>query len=254
MLLKGLLTLFFSLSFASFGETEELTLPRLGSPVVDQAHLFSRSVVNYVESELHRLLQQGGPQIQILTVESTEGLSIEQYSIKIMEHEKIGNEKRDDGLLFLISAKDRKMRIEVGQGLEGSLPDVNAKRIISDIIKPFFRKGDMDGGLIQGLMTITSQVAPEFSWTPINGQLNSKKSNKRPTELKDSLLILIFIILYLIFSGIFRGRGRGFRRDPFSNWGGGGWGSGKGWGGGSGSGSWGGGGGGFSGGGASGDW
>jgi uncharacterized protein len=220
------------------GETNR---PRLSSPVVDLAHIFDQTTIRYVESELHRLQNQGGPQIQVLTVESLDGESIEQYTIQIMEQEKTGNANEDDGLLFLISKVDRKMRIEVGQGLEGALPDVNAKRIIEDSIKPLFRQGQMDQGLVVGLKTITSQVAPQFVWSQGTTVHNRRStSNKR---IPDVASVILFIVFFL-FSFFFRRRGGFFGHGPNINtnsWTGGGRG-------------WGGGGGGFSGGGASGDW
>jgi uncharacterized protein len=225
----------------------EVSLPRLASPVVDNVHLFSDKVIAFVETELYRLRQGGGPQIQVLSIESLDGANIEQYSIKIMDQEKIGDETKDDGLLFIISKSDKKMRIEVGQGLEGSLPDVNAKRIIDDIIKPYFRQGDMNAGLIQGLLAITSQVAPDFKWSQNLGYKHTNKGNR--TKTKDISLVIIIIFIYLFISIFSRRRSSHF-------FGGSGWGGGPfiGGGRGGGGGSWGGGGGGFSGGGASGDW
>jgi uncharacterized protein len=230
-------------------QSAEANLPHLTSPVVDNAHFFSQNAISYVEGELYRLRQEGGPQIQVLSIESLDGESIEQYTIKLMEQEKIGDTKKDDGLLFIISKGDKKMRIEVGQGLEGDLPDVNAKRIIADIIKPYFRQGEVNQGLIQGLVAITSQVAPEFKWSQNVGYQQTRSSHSKKS--KDLSSIIFIVILYIIISIFSRRRGLPFigGSGGRGGFGGGGFGGSS-----RGGGGWGGGGGGFSGGGASGDW
>jgi uncharacterized protein len=248
-IMNSKLKMIFFLLFLSFNVgADQTTLPQLNSPIVDNVHFFSQNVIRFAEQELYRLQKEGGPQIQVLSIESLDGENVEQYTIKLMDQEKIGDEKKDDGLLFLISKNDKKMRIEVGQGLEGSLPDVNAKRIIDDIIKPYFRQGQMNEGLIQGLVAITSQVAPEFKWA-LDGSY--QKSRSPQTKKSKDIFSVLFVILLYIFISIFsRGRGPSFfgggGRGPFIGGGGrGGFGGGGGWSGG---------GGGFSGGGASGDW
>lgn len=234
--------------FSYLSLAAEPNLPHFKSPILDAAHFFDASTVRFVENELFRLRDQGGPQIQVFTVESLDGENIEQYAIKLMEQEQIGDSKKDDGLLFIISKADRKMRLEVGQGLEGSLPDVNAKRIIEDVIKPYFRQGDMNRGLIIGLQTITSQVAPDFKWSQ-DLPMPKKRKMVSSQKVSDALGVVFFIIIYILYSVFFR-RGRSsLLGGPFI--GGNSYGSGRGWGS---SGGWGGGGGGFSGGGASGDW
>lgn len=251
-IIRRLLSALFALMFISLndGWAAESNYPHLISPVVDNAHFFSQKVINFVEQELYRLRQEGGPQIQVLSIESLEGQNIEQYAIKLMDQEKIGDKKKDDGLLFIISKGDKKMRIEIGQGLEGTLPDVNAKRIIEDIIKPYFRQGQMNQGLIEGLVTITSQVAPDFKWS--QDIAHQKIGNSHTKKSKDISIIIIIIVAYVIISLFSRRRGPSFFNG--GGWGGGPFISGGRGGFSGGSGGWSGGGGGFSGGGASGDW
>ena len=83
----------------------------------------------------------------MLIVPTTQPEDIAQYSIRVVEKWKIGREKVDDGVLVLIAKDDRKLRIEVGYGLEGAIPDLYAKRIISEVISPKFKQGDFYGGL-----------------------------------------------------------------------------------------------------------
>ena len=85
---------------------------------------------------------------------TTEPEAIEQYSIRVADAWKLGREKSDDGVLLLVALQDRALRIEVGYGLEGALPDITAKRIISDTITPLFRQGDIYGGVSAGLQQI----------------------------------------------------------------------------------------------------
>src|ERR1019366_3413833 len=92
-----------------------------------------------------------GSQVAVLIVPTTEPESIEQYSIRVAEAWKIGRKKIDDGALLLVAKNDRKLRIEVGYGLEGALNDATAKRIIDEIITPRFRSGDFAGGISAGV-------------------------------------------------------------------------------------------------------
>jgi uncharacterized protein len=226
----------------------DFTVPPLSGPVVDQAGVLSAQAVDSLERALRALHDQGGSQINVLTVPSLEGLEIEQASIKVVDAWKLGGRKVDNGVLFFIAPKERKMRIEVGQGLEGQLTDVDSKRIIEDAVKPLYRSGDYSSGTIVGVYQIARKTDPNVDLTPyLEGSVRRTKQTGSSGLPIRPIFIFLFLILFLLF-------GRGGRR----RFGGGGmfYGGGGGWGGGSGGGgsSWGGGGGGFSGGGASGDW
>src|SRR5690606_14236251 len=94
-----------------------------------------------------RSLQAGGPQMAFLIVPSLEGEAIEDYSMRVAETWKLGSKERDDGLLFVVSVGDRAVRIEVGGGIEGALTDVQAGRIIREIVVPAFRREAYGEGL-----------------------------------------------------------------------------------------------------------
>jgi uncharacterized protein len=192
---------------------------------------------------------KGGPQIQVLTVVNLQGLPIEEATIRVADAWTLGDKDKDNGILFLVSKEERKMRIEVGQGLEGDLPDVIAKRIISRVVTPLFKSGQMDRGLTEGVTAILSYIAPQFlegREAPSHEQIESQG---RGSNL--SFLFIIGLFLLISFLRILMGRG-GFASSGYHR--GGGYIGGGGFGGGRSSGGWSGGGGGFSGGGASGDW
>ena len=236
-------------------------MPSLTGPVVDEAGIIDSRTAQVLENGIRGLATSGGTQIQVLTVPSLGGLEIEQASIKVTDAWKLGGAKTDNGVLLLIAPNERKVRIEVGQGLEGSLTDAFSNRIIRDTITPAFRKGDFSGGILQGVSEIISKTDPTVDQRSLFGE-RQERAVSRGGRSSSSLWIKIFFgILLLMF--IFGGRGGG-RRSRVSPWAagglgyalgrssGGGWGGGGGFGGGGGG--WGGGGGGFSGGGASGGW
>ncbi len=201
-------------------------VPPLYNPVVDQAGILSSEV----ESKLNGLLKSvKNFQMAILTVESLEDESLEGYSIKVADTWKLGTKEKDNGLLLLVSVADRKMRLEVGQGLEGDIPDAMAGRII-DGMKPYFKASDYNRGILFAVSTVFNRLGAESG---------IKVSRKRESQggFFPIIMFILFIFLFrrnpllglLILSGSGRRGGGGF--GGFS-----------------------GGGGGFSGGGASGSW
>ncbi len=229
---KLLLLILFSLSFTS----QALEVPPLRQPVTDLAGIIDQNSLYTLNSVLYKLHQSNIAQIAVLTIPSLEDESLEGYSIKVVDQWKLGSKEEDKGLLFLVAKKERKVRIEVGQGLEGLITDLYTKRVI-DQMTPFFKKGQFGQGLKLGLGSVLQKLDVK------NKDLGSTKT-VRPQKKKSSWLSLIFFI-FIIFL---------FRKNPlllFLMLSGGG---GRRGGGGFGGGGFGGGGGGFSGGGASGDW
>ena len=125
---------------------------------MDEAGLLSRAAVTEIEQTLYAIKQKNGPQIQVFVTSSLQGEAIETVAIQIFDQWKLGDVKKDDGLLFLIAPAEKKLRIEVGQGLEGDIPDVIAKRIISDIVSPFFKRGEYDFGVVQGVAALQTYL------------------------------------------------------------------------------------------------
>jgi uncharacterized protein len=211
--------------------------------VVDQANVVNARDRHVLDELIRRIYEASHVQLQVLTVPSLEGEAIEQASIQVTDKWKLGIKGEDKGVLLFVAPNDHKVRIEVGQGLEGDLPDLIAHRIIVEAIAPKFRTGDISGGILLGVETIASIVAPDAG---LGVPLHKKRTINEGAA--KAVMFFLFVIVMLI-SSIFNRR-RGFYGGGF---GGGGLGGG-GFGGGGGSGGWSGGGGGFSGGGASGDW
>lgn len=126
-------------------------VPALTTRVTDLAGLLTTGERHQLEATLERFEAQKGSQVAVLIIDSTAPETIEQYSIRVAESWKLGRPGVDDGALLVIAKNDRAMRIEVGYGLEGVLPDAIAKRIVSEIIVPAFREGDFAGGIQAGV-------------------------------------------------------------------------------------------------------
>jgi len=242
------------------GARAEVPVPALTGPVVDRAGLLDARWAGRLEtlSRAARAREGGqGPQLQYLIVRTTDGESIEEFSMRVAEAWKIGTRGKDNGVLVVVAKDDRKVRIEVGGGIEGGLTDAQAGRIIRSTIAPAFREGRFGEGLYAAGQQILGALGalPEGAAAP-----RREAPREVPIPVVGALigflmalgapaifLLVAFVVLARVL-GAFRGRGR--RRGPWDHWGGFG---GGGFGGGGGGG-WSGGGGGFSGGGASGSW
>jgi len=150
---------FFLTSQLAFAEL--VAIPELSSRVTDLTQTLSQAEQAQLEQKLAAFEAKKGSQIALLIVPTTQPEDIAQYAIRVVEKWKIGREKVDDGVLVLIAKEDRKLRIEVGYGLEGAIPDLYAKRIISEVISPQFKQGDFYGGLDAGIDKIIGLVDGE---------------------------------------------------------------------------------------------
>lgn len=139
-----------------------LDVPKLQSYVNDYANMISPSAKAELEKELRAFEQTDSTQIVILTVPSLEGEVIEDFGIKVAESWKIGQTGKDNGIIFVVAKQERKMRIEVGRGLEGKLTDLMSGRIIDLVVKPRFKRGDFDGGFIAGVSSLIDAARGEF--------------------------------------------------------------------------------------------
>lgn len=257
-------------------------VPTLKSPVTDLSGTLSPAEISALERKLLAFESQRGSQIAILIVPSTAPETIDQYSIRVVDHNKIGRKSVDDGVLILLAMQEAQLRIEVGRGLEGAIPDVAAGRIRREIMNPQFRAGKFYAGLNAGVDTLMrlidgEQLPPPRSFETegggadgrlpiflvvavvISGVLRSMLGRFLGSAASGGLAGLIFwfiagsiftallLMVAVFFFSLFAGAGG--RRFGGGGFGGGGFGGGFGGGGG-----WSGGGGGFSGGGSSGSW
>ncbi len=239
-----------------------IEVPKLTQRVTDLAGILTAEQINALEYKLARFEDETTNQIAVLIIPSLEGEDLEDFSIRVVEKNKLGQAGKDNGVLFLIAVQDRKMRLEVGYGLEGALPDAVCDQILRNIVRPKFRQGDYYGGIDAGIDAIISATKGEFKADP-----REKTGTKVGTIL--ALIIIGFVLLaffgsiissvrhYSVHSGghdstllwlWLLGSMSERRRGGGGYWGG--WSSGGGFGGGG----WSGGGGSFGGGGASSSW
>ena len=281
------------LSVATLVPAQQLVpVPALSSPVTDLTGTLTPDQVAALDAKLRAFEQAKGSQIAVLIVATTEPEAIEQYALRVAEAWKLGRKGVDDGALLLVALQDRKVRIEVGYGLEGALPDAIANRIIDEDVVPQFRRGDFHGGIATAVDRMMRVVDGE----PLPAPASRSPAQDIPglSGLLPFLFILAFVggsifrrmfgrvggalatggvvggltwlligilglafgagVLAFIFA-LLGGFGGGGGNGWYSRRHGGGWGHPGGFGGGfGGGGGWSGGGGGFGGGGASGSW
>ncbi|TCV83514.1 uncharacterized protein EDE11_10971 [Methylomonas methanica] len=155
----------------------EQAVPSLEQRVTDMTATLSAQQRTALEQRLQAFEQQKGSQIAVLIVASTQPEDIAQYAIRVVEKWRLGRKGVDDGILLLLAKDDRTTRIEVGYGLEGVVPDVLAKRIIDDIMIPYFRQGDYAKGINAGVDSLIGLIQGEPLPAPaapraIDGPLN----------------------------------------------------------------------------------
>ncbi len=272
----------FVLLSGSVGVRADVPVPALKARVTDLTGTITTTQRDALERELRVFEKRKGSQIAVLVVPTTQPETIEQYSIRVAEAWKLGRKGVDDGALLLVAKNDRALRIEVGYGLEGVIPDAVAKRVISEIIVPYFQQGDFYGGIHAGVSRLERLVdgealppsqARDNSWAGLHnllpfafiaaivggGLLRALFGRLVGAALAGGVVGLVFwlivgslfasligavaVFLFVIMAGLRVGPG------SYGGWAGGGWSGGGGFGGG-----FSGGGGGFGGGGASGSW
>jgi uncharacterized protein len=139
----------------------DVAVPPLTGRVVDLTGTLSGGAVNRIESELAALEATKGSQIAVLIVPTTQPEEIEQYGIRVADQWKLGRKGVDDGAILIVAKDDRRVRIEVGRGLEGALPDAIANRIVDEAIAPRFKLADYDGGVEAGVEKMIAVVNGE---------------------------------------------------------------------------------------------
>ncbi len=157
------------------------TVPALKARVTDLTGTLTAAQQATLEEKLSSFEARKGAQLAVLIVPTTEPEDIEQYSIRVVDQWKLGREASDDGALLLVAKNDRRMRIEVGQGLEGALNDATSRRIIADTITPLFRQGDFFGGINAGLDRMIRVIEgealrPSFHWSTTRMEYSAMSS------------------------------------------------------------------------------
>jgi uncharacterized protein len=189
----ALAALLFSASI-SIAYPAEVAVPPLRSHVTDLTSTLSAADNARLEQELGGFEVRKGSQIAVLIVPTTQPETIEQYSIRVTDTWKLGRKGVDDGVLLLVAKRDRAVRIEVGYGLEGILPDATAKRIVDQVIVPRFRQEDFAGGIEAGIASIMGVIQGE-SLPPVSAHGGGASGDR---GMSPDLIFPLFIA-FLVF-------------------------------------------------------
>jgi len=171
-------------------------VPMLSGRVVDNAELISPAARERISTALKAHEAKTTNQVAVLTIPTLGEENIEQYAIKVFETWKLGRKDKDNGVLLIVVPKERKIRIEVGRGLEGTLPDVNASRIIRNVIAPSFKANQFDKGVEDGVAAIVSQLEGNASDNP---DAKDAVADSNSSGFKDPNLSLGERILFGVF-------------------------------------------------------
>ena len=224
------------------------TFPPLTGRVVDNAHVLSAGTKADLTAKLAALEQKTGDQVVVVTLPSLQGYEIEDYGYQLGRAWGIGQKGKNTGALLIVAPGERKVRIEVGYGLEGVLTDALTSVILQQAVLPKFRAGDVEGGVVAGADAIVSQLGLDPATAQAKAQAAAQQPAAPPIHIP---VIFIIIVVFVLFRILFRGGGLlglapllfmgggGYRGgDTFGGGGGGFSGGGGSYGGGGSSGSW----------------
>ena len=194
-MLRWLAALCFALLPLLGWSANEVVLPPLTERVTDLTGTLSTADRASLTASLTALEKEKGAQITIVMLPTTQPEPIEQFGIRLAEAWKIGRKGVDDGVIVIVAKNDRKMRIEVGYGLEGAIPDAIAKRIVAEQMAPRFREGDFAGGLRATIATLDKVIRGEALPAPVAPAAQSG------TDPGDALM---FLLIVLFMGGVIR--------------------------------------------------
>ncbi|RKD32732.1 TPM domain-containing protein [Thermohalobacter berrensis] len=203
----------------SYVIADDLNLPQPSREfyVYDEANILDETVENYIVETNESLHSKTGAQIVVATVNSLQNRSIEEYANRLFRYWEIGSKEKNNGILFLIAPTENKMRIEIGYGLEGAIPDGKAGEIRDKMIIPYFKKGNYNKGTLEGFKALVKEVKIEYNidsnsnehkrfiFEP-NNEHSPQKSKEGIANLFDSvkkIIIIIGIIIFLIIDFTF---------------------------------------------------
>ncbi|NUO77571.1 MAG: YgcG family protein, partial [Lysobacter sp.] len=183
-------------------------IPALDSPVIDTTGTLDAASRQSLEAQAIALQQRKGSQLQVLVVPTTQPEDIAQYAVRAFEQWKIGRKGVDDGVLLVVAKEDRRVRIEVGYGLEGAIPDATASRVIQEYLVPHFRSGDYAGGIGAASTALTKLIDGE----PLPAPMADNRGDSGGGG-GESFLIALFVafVVAQVARGIFNGAPRPLR-------------------------------------------
>ncbi|MEE9367696.1 MAG: TPM domain-containing protein [Pontiella sp.] len=178
--------------------------PRYGFAVNDFANVIPAAQERKIESIIDELEQKTGAEIAVVTVPSLDGGEIDDFTNRLFGKWGIGQKGKDNGLMFLAAMQDRKMRIEVGYGLEGAIPDSKAGRIRRDVITPYFKSGNPGEGILAGVAILSQEIAKEYNveltGTATQYRYNSASQNRGEGRKRNPILTILFGLCFVIFA------------------------------------------------------
>ena len=249
MRLKTVLGLFLLLAVAAAPAAGPPVPPAPTRFVTDRAGVLSPATAASLEQRLESFEKETSNQFLVYTERAVpEGTTLEEYTVACAQAWRAGQVQRKNGMILFVFPESHKVRLEVGYGLEGAMPDALARRVLDEQVLPRFRAGDYDGGIAAGVEAAIAATKGEYKGT--GRTQGGKRQGSLPVPL---VLLLVFFLFFGVIPSLF-GRRRGYSYINRGGWGGGGFGGFGGFGGGGGGGGFSGGGGSFGGGGASGSW
>ncbi|AAD36041.1 MULTISPECIES: TPM domain-containing protein [Thermotoga] len=176
--------------------------------VNDYVGVLDKTTVEKIISVGKELENKTTAQVVVVVVPSLSGLTVEEYANRLFREWGIGQKEKNNGVLLLVAMNDRKVRIEVGYGLEGAIPDGKAGRILDEYVIPYFKNGEYSKGIYYGYLAIANEVAKEYG-VELTG---TSDLPERGTDIS-GISIIVIVIAFIIFSSIM-GRGRRWYRGP----------------------------------------
>ena len=221
-----ILALYFSVGL--FAQNQAVRLPRASGFVNDFAGVMQRQDQEAAENLAAAIREKTGAELVIVTVDSFSAHgnfgTLDEFSLALAQSWGIGQRGQDSGVLLILAVTEREVKIEVGYGLEGVIPDSAAGRILDNEVIPAFRQGDFSGGLLKGLQAIAARVANEHGLDLAELNLSTAPSAPAETPEHEVLwLTLLFIFIWILFGMLLSSRSRRrYRKGPvFTSFGGG---------------------------------
>ena len=197
-MLRKLMAFFLLMTLITLAGAQELqAIPKLAARVMDLTATLSAEQKSQLETKLADFEREKGSQIAVLLVPTVQPETVAEYALRVFEAWKLGRKGVDDGALLLVAKEDRKLRIEVGYGLEGALNDATAKRIISETITPFFKQGDFYGGIEAGVDVMITVIGGEPLPEPAASRSGGGESDY------EAMFPIVFMMVFVV-GGILR--------------------------------------------------
>ncbi|MBF0216305.1 MAG: TPM domain-containing protein [Candidatus Omnitrophica bacterium] len=195
-----------SLFLAGSVFAQKVDVPKPGGYVNDLAGILSVNEKSRLENILVQIVDKTTAEVAVFTVKTVSPMSVEEYAVKLFEKLGIGKKGKDNGVLILVASADRKVRIEVGYGLEGAITDLDSKAIIDDHIVPYFKNGEYSRGITAGVICIAFLLQKEYG---IKFDIDGRpvpvfdRGNEEGSGLAFALSLILFILLFGIRMGPF---------------------------------------------------